>query len=283
LIYSLVDRRVEDGAWTGISRWDFMLRRIFPGLASVTKCPAGLRPGEDIVIAPNHLSLLVPVEVKTVVPLQGSAPTHFARDKAWRTPETAKMTRQQILMFSVNNRTFVAPSAFMVKRFRADCGLNGHFNPPVIVNWVDPIPRLERAGKPKIIGDWRDHNKGASAVRKLAAACPQWDFEPLNYQDEAGRLRRYGEASLYLCLSLSEGSPYSVCDAEAAALPIVTTDVGNYLEFQDAEVLSYAYRDSVGLVASAIERKLRVGRRLPSYFESYTFDRWRSDWARAIA
>jgi glycosyltransferase involved in cell wall biosynthesis len=162
--------------------------------------------------------------------------------------------------------------------FHRQCQLNGQYKPYVIPHWVDSIPSLPKSGKPKIIGDWRDNNKGSGIWRALAERCPQWEFQPLNFRTDEGRRKQYGEASLYLCLSLSEGGPYAVCDAEAAELPIITTDVGNYLEFKDCEVISWRNRGNPEIVIEAIGRKLSMGRGKPSYYQEYTFDRWAGLW-----
>lgn len=281
MIYSLVEKRIEDGGWSGIPRLDFQLRRIIPGLKSVAGYPPRLSEG-DIVIAPNHLSLRVPQGIRTIIMLQGTAATHYERDPEWRTRETMEMVIAQGQMFGLPNRTFMAPGAWVVGEFKRNCGLNGSFNPPVIVNWADPIPQLPKPGKPKILGNWKDPNKGSLVWRKLQARRPDWEFVPLGFRDLEQKRRMYGEASLYLCLSLSEGGPYSVADAEAAELPIVTTDVGNYLEFDDCMVIPWQERDNVELVIAAIEQKLRIGRRKPSYFKNYTFDCWKRYWEKLI-
>ncbi len=283
-IYSLVAKRFEDGGWTGVCRFDSMLRRIFPGLRSVTGLP--LLEDGDVVIADNHLSLEVPRRIRTVVVHHGCAATHFMRDQAWQNAQTHKIVRLQKRMVHMPNRTWVAPSSWVADAFSRE-NPNWMREVHVIPHWVDPISRkADEPARPIIIGDWRDANKGAALWRKLADRNPHWEFQPLNFRDDAGRREQYGHASLYLCLSVSEGGSYSMCDAEAADLPIVTTDVGNYREFDDCEVFPWIKRADVDYVATVIARKLAVGRQKPSFYSRYSFTDWRGAWeaaARAAA
>lgn len=73
-----------------------------------------------------------------------------------------------------------------------------------------------------------------------------------------------------------------MCDAEAAELAIVTTDIGNYMEFDDAEVIRWQDRDDLEIVIEAIERKLEAGRRKPSFYRDYTFEQWAQLWRNVI-
>ena len=271
-IISYVSKTVEQGGFTGVSRFDFSLRQVFPELKSLTELPA--LGSDDTVITDNHLSCEVPPEIKAVVCHHGCARIHFDRDPAWRSERLKNVVELQRKMLELPNRTFVAPSAWVAEQFG-----NGA---RVIPHWVEPIEPLPKYGKPKIIGDWRDNNKGYSTWKKLAAACPEWEFRPLQFTDGSGRRAQYGAASLYLCLSLSEGGSYSVCDAEAAGLPIVSTDTGNCREFDDAEVIRWQDRDDVALVIDAVRRKVEAGRRKPSYYASFTFAAWRAAWHEAI-
>jgi len=288
-IYSLVTKTVEQGGWTGVSRFDLELRAVLPGLISVTRLPGDLRD-DDVVIADNHLSMIVPAANRKIIVHHGCALTHYQRDRSWRSEATLQMIERQRLMFlncltEASVPVSVSPSAWVQERFSQDAApdLFDLEYSKVIPHWVEQIPSLPKSGKPKIIGDWRDHNKGADAWKQLAVHHPHWHFQPLDFKDMEGRRHQYGEASLYLCLSLSEGGSYAVCDAEAAELPIVTTNVGNYREFNDCEVIPWMDRDRSDLVAAVIERKLARGRTKPSFYAAYTFERWASAWQEVIS
>lgn len=282
MIYSYVVKRFEDGAWSGVPRFDNLIRRTLPGLQSVTSCPSDLRAG-DVVITDNHLSLDIPEEIRTVVVHHGSAAVHFARDPYWQTDRTAEIARLQDAMLKLKNREYVAPSAWVAEAFTEWHNAVG-YRATIIPHSVERIHRKQRSGsKPIIIGDWRDWNKGVAAFKELRnRKSSDWEFRPLSFQTDAERVKQYGEASLYLCLSLSEGGSFSLCDAEAAELPIVTTNVGNFKEFDDAEVIDWRKRDDPDLVIEAIERKLREGRSKPSFYEQYTFEVFRKLWEAVI-
>ena len=273
MLYSYVSKTSEQG-WTGVSRFDGLLRRVFPEMISSSVYRDDVITKDDVVITDNHLSLAVPDCIKTIVVHHGSAAVHYVRDNSWRNLKTSRMVGSQLLILALPNRTFVAPSQWVSEKF------GGKSN--IIPHWVEPISALPKSGKPIIIGDWRDNNKGSNTWRKIAAACPQWEFQPLSFRDDAGRRKQYGEASLYLCLSLSEGGSYAMCDAEAASLPVVSTDVGNYLEFDDCEVISWKDRDNVELVSAAIERKLKAGRNQRSFYNGYSFEMWAELWRAVV-
>ena len=283
MIYSYVARRVEDvpsgSLATGVPRFDQMLRRVFPEMVSVTRIPPDLHK-TDTIVTDNHLSVSVPEENRTVVVMHGCAQTHYDRDPNWQNRYNLGLTRLQHAMCLLPNRVFVAPSAWVLDQFGLACSYR--IPTHIIPHWADPISPTGKVGKPKIIGDWRDNNKGAGVWKFLADRCPQWEFQPLNFRDDAGRRKQYGEADLYLCLSLSEGGSYSMCDAEAAELPIVSTDVGNYLEFDDCEVIRWQDRDNLDLVAAAIDRKMHAGRRKPSFYQGYTFEVWKQKWEEVV-
>jgi len=284
-IYSYVLKRNEDGAWTGVPRFDITLRRALPGLISVTACPGALS-AEDRVIADNHLSCDVPADVRTIVVHHGCARTHYDRDPYWRTTETQKAVQFQTSMFELPNRLYVAPSAWVAEQFeevRTKAKALREIRNSLIPHWVEywPLKRAKQS-RPVIIGDWRDWNKGNAAAKRLAQHCPQWEFRALSFKTAEEKIRQYSEASLYLCLSLSEGAPYAVADAEAFELPIVTTDVGNYREFSDCEVISWRARDNAAVIAGAIERKLRAGRNKGSFYQTYSFESWRQAWENVI-
>lgn len=277
-IYSYVSRTAEQGGWTGVSRFDQSMRRVFDGLVSTTELPA-LNEG-DVVITDNHLCLDVPDIIKTIVVHHGCAATHYDRDPQWRTRHTASLVEAQSRMYSFAlNRIFVAPSQWVAGEFARQIF---EYNPHVIPHWVGRIEPATKQKRPLITGDWRDNNKGIFTIRHLAQHCPQWDFIGLSFRDDADRREQYGKASLYLCLSLSEGGSYSMCDAEAAELPIVSTNVGNYLEFDDCEVIRWQDRDKWEIVAAAIERKLKVGRRKPSFYQNYDSSRYNALWREIV-
>jgi glycosyltransferase involved in cell wall biosynthesis len=280
MIYSLVGRRIEDTTpdqiISGVVRFDSYLRRVFPGLRSIT--PAGLPTftPADVVIADNHLSLLVPDTTPTIVVHHGCAATHWQADPTWRNATTARIVDEQRRMLMRPNRLYVAPSSWVRDEFARIYGLAADYA-RVIVNWVPVIerPTRPRAFRPIVLGDWRDENKGFPLVTEVAAMAPGFQFRQLRCATDAERIAAYQDADMYLCLSASEGGSYSMADAEAAGLPIVTTDSGNARDFERC----WGCARTAESAATAIRTFPRRG---PSFYSTYTFDVWAALWRKAV-
>lgn len=287
MIYSLVAKRQEDvppgQIRTGVVRFDSYLRMAIPGLESITPDELPRFDRDDIVIVDNHLSLLVPDDIRTVVTHHGMAQCHYDRDPEWRTRRTLEICNGQRKMFDKPNRTYVAPSAWVRDQFCRHYGLPLDYA-TVIVNWVPPIKRKPTGRKMgrdrlRIVGDFRDANKGAGLWESVARLLPQFEFVPLHFTTDVQRAITYAKADGYLCLSLSEGGSYSVADAEAAGLTVISTPVGNAAEFRahviplDAEPGQIA-----GIVLAAMAR----GRFHPSFYGNYGFEVWAKAWSSLL-
>ena len=288
LLISLVPERFEDGAWSGVPRFDWELRKAFDGLISLALTPATRvllaqlarsRP-DTIVITANETSLDVPDALRTIVVHHGCAQTHFDRDPHWRGRGPHRLCAAQRAMYQRPNRTFVAPSAWVAEQFST------HYQvplAPVIPNWVPGLAAAadEAHAKQRVLGDFRTWNKGSEVLPRLAARMPELEFRALSCT-YATRHEAYARADAYLGLSVSEGGSYALCDAEVARLPIVMTDVGNCREFSAANVIAWGARDDLDQVSSALERALREPR-AASFYEQFSFERWRSAWRAVVA
>jgi glycosyltransferase involved in cell wall biosynthesis len=282
-LISFVPVRFEDGAFSGVPRFDHELRRIFPDLISLragVKSRALLallaaRRPDTLVITCNEESLLVPESLRTIVVHHGCAQTHFDRDPTWRGRKPRRLCEAQRAMYARKNRWFVSAAAWTSREFAAHYGV-----PParVIPHWVPPIewPLAPRGRRPVVLGDFRDWNKGKKILPLLAAELQEFELRALQCTYET-RQRAYQEADGYLSLSVSEGGSYAVCDAEAAGMPLVMTDVGNCDEFTHALKIPWQRRDDLPLVAATVRRALGTGRG-PSFFTAYGFDAWASAW-----
>jgi len=285
-LISLVPQRFEDGGFSGVPRFDWELRRALPGIQSINttlKYRAWLkyiawREPDTIVITGNETSLMVPDILRTIVLHHGSAQTHFNRDPGWRGSMERGFCRAQRAMYSRPNRWYLSAARWTSDRFSEHYGVP---LAPVLPSWVESI---EHAGvknaRPIVLGDFRTFNKGSEVVAKLAAARPNIEFRDLRTTYDK-RKAVYAAADAYLCLSLSEGGSFAVSDAEATRLPLITTDVGNYLEYTESYVIPWQQRDDVDTVLGALDRALG-GARGPSFFESYTFEKWRAAWQSQI-
>jgi len=288
---------------TGVNRFSGYFKRAFPEVLNVTPGTVGAiewRDG-DVVVTDNHLSLLVPDSVRTIVVHHGCAATHYERDFAWRNAETLAMVNAQREMLSRPNRFFVAPSEWVADEFGKIAGWTRDakrrvdrkgYEPTIIPHFVEFIgiagPGQLPGVKPVIIGDWRTLNKGSGVIDKYREECPQYEFRQLDFDptNDAARQEFYRSADAYLCLSLSEGAPYSVADAEAASLPIVSTICGNVCEFpqDDFYIIQNRFSSEHGVEegVNAIRAALENGRRTPSFYESWDFTKWQAAWRRVI-
>lgn len=281
-LISLVPQRFEDGGWSGVPRFDWELRQVFPSLRSMNTRWCSIRAlrriakqePDTIVITGNETSLLVPENLRTVVVHHGCAQTHYNRDPTWRGRAPRRLCLAQQKMYYLPNRWFVAAAKWTAHQFSA------HYQvplAPVIPNWVSLIKRHPVNNvRPVVLGDWRTFNKGQHLIDQLNAKIANFEFRSLVCTYE-NRSAAYQSADCYLCLSLSEGGAYSMSDAEAATLPIITTDVGNCLEYHQSRVFPWEQRDNVQIVHDMITQALNIPRG-PSFFELWTRERWTAAW-----
>jgi hypothetical protein len=120
---------------------------------------------------------------------------------------------------------------------------------PVDVDRFDA--RLDNEGSNLVLHDAREKHKGSRLIPRLAAAFPEWRFEPLDCDPEAvaDRMRK---ARMFVHLSRYEGNSVVCNEAMAMNLPCFFTDVGLFRdEDRPTEVqligADTAYRDPDGL------------------------------------
>lgn len=269
-------------ARTGVPRFSAYFEIAFQEVFNITPGVVGAvewRKG-DVCVTDNHLGMLLPPEVRAIVVHHGCASYHYEVDAAWRNAETERMVADQLAILKRPNTRFVAPSAWVRDRFREIAPMG--YAPTVIPHWVPLIDERRNCnfGKPVIIGDWRTANKGLGVIDRLRVKMPRYEFRQLDFDGDEARRATYRQADAYLCLSLSEGAPYAVADAEAASLPIVTTEVGNVHEFAGCRVI--ADRENVEQIGDALGAALANGRTMPSFFAEWTFKKWREAWEAVL-
>jgi hypothetical protein len=267
-----------------VPRFSQYFREAFPGVFNITPGVSGAVSWreDDVCVTDNHLSIHVPSRVQTIVVHHGCAPYHYEVDESWRSPGTEQIATAQRLMFHKPNRIFVAPSLWIANIFKRYAPAS--YVPLVLPHWVPLIKSKERTleGRlPVVVGDWRNANKGKDLIDSIRRSAPEIEFRQLDFDGADAREKFYRNADAYLCLSLSEGAPYSVADAEAASLPIVTTEVGNVYEFEDCWRIENreSVENVVGMVRGALEDWNKRG---PSYFEKHNFEAWKAAWQVVI-
>jgi glycosyltransferase involved in cell wall biosynthesis len=282
-VISLVKHRFEDGDFTGVPRFDFELRKAIPGLISLNMTLFNLLrlyywvllcPKDIVVITSSELSIKVPSAIKTIVVLHGCAQTHFDRDPFWRDRMALQYCHAQRQMYTRPNRWFVSPARWTSDEF------SRHYQVPaaqIIPHWVEvPLRHAsKKSNRPIVLGDWRNFNKGKHIIESLKQCRPDLEFRTLNCTYET-RHHMYQDADVYLCLSASEGGSYSMSDAVACGLPVVTTDVGNYHEY-DVDVILWQDREQPQVVSDAIDRAL--SRPQQNFFATYSLELWSQQWS----
>lgn len=288
-LFHLLAAHWSDGSRTGVPRFSRDFMRAFPAVYNITPGVVDSlewKPG-DLVVTDNHLGMLVPDEVPVVVVHHGCAPYHYHVEPGWRNADTLFMAAQQRRVLARPNTFFVAPSGWVHQKFYELAPDSRQYlrNSFPIPHWTQPWEeKLVGTVKmrPLVVGDWRNFNKGAGQIDAVRKACPEVCFEQLDFEPTPeGRERAYRHADAYLCLSLSEGAPYSVADAEAQGLPIITTKVGNVEEFTGCYVVQD--RDPE-LVASAVRFALaqHPQRRRHTFYTTFTWSCWRARWGHVL-
>ncbi len=288
LLISFVKNRFEEGDYSGVPRFDWELRKVFSNLVSLSDCFYSrfylfylslFFSSKTVVITCNELSLKVPKNLNTIVVHHGCAQTHFDRDEQWRDSEAKLFCNAQEKMYKLPNRIFVSPSMWCATEFSRHYNVERAY---VIPHWVDPIKKdpIDATKKPIILGDWRSFNKGDYLIDTLRARMPHVEFLQLKCTYDT-RKHFYEKASLYLCLSLSEGGSYSMADAESANLSILTTDVGNYNEFE-CNVISWKDRDNIDLLENKLSQLLTQSKS-SSFYDTWSFDDWSDAWKKVVS
>lgn len=290
-LFHLLAEHWGDGSRTGVPRFSRDFQRAFPDVLNIT--PGLVEAVEwkegDLVVTDNHLGMLVPERVPAVVVHHGCAPYHYSVDPGWRNPDTLFMAAQQRRVLGRPNTFFVAPSAWVGDRFD---NLNeqwrigrGHFT-YTIPHWTRPWEEKTVGTvklRPLVVGDWRNWNKGAEHIDAVRQACREVEFRQLDFEPTPeGREKAYRHADAYLCLSLSEGAPYSVADAEAQGLAIITTEVGNVEEFGGCYVVPN--REDARNVALAVRFALLKNprRRRNTFYSTFTWECWVARWSHVL-
>lgn len=283
-IWHLVDGPFKRGLFTGVPRFDHELRVVFTGMETVNYLPSEFNPKFDVVIAEDHKSIEVPEETKTIVVNHTCARVKYDLDKSWRKDRTKEILNDQERMFYLRNRTYVASSGWLLEQFSRHHGLPVNYG-MILPNWVHKInrPPIRRRNTHRyvIIGDWRTPGSGSLIIEKMRRKYPEFDFKQLKCTHIA-RQREFSEADAYICLSKSEGSSYTLADAEAADLPIVSTPTGNIYEFQYDKILDINKLDNLEHISSQIHNAIIDGKNGQSYYSSYRFNEWANAWKNII-
>lgn len=204
------------------------------------------------LICDNQHLLELPADLPAIGFQHGVA---FDKMKVTRSLRDARMAFAQHRAAYRPNTLWVACARWIAERFGA---LHGNRAAHVIYHPVDLDRfdgRLDNHGSTLVLHDARSEAKGRSAVERLAAALPEYRFEPLACApgEVPDRMRK---AHAFVHLSRYEGNSIVCNEAMASDLPCFFTRVGLFRdEGGPTEVVTIdsrtAYRDPERLVQEA--------------------------------
>ena len=174
------------------------------------------------LICDNHHLRHVPRDVPAIGFQHGVA---FDKARVTRNLGDVRMALGQRMVARRPNTVWVACAEWIARRFAA---LQGNGAAHVIRHAVDLERfdgRLDNQGSRLVLHDARSEAKGKSAVAALAAALPEYRFEPLACapDDVPERMRK---ARAFVHLSRYEGNSIVCNEAMASNLPCLFTRVG---------------------------------------------------------
>jgi len=237
----------ENGSFGGLARFDYELKKAFPDLISLLRSPINwneFNPEECIVISDQSYIFEVPLEFKVIAVHHGMAAIHKQRNPNW---SGDLFVHQQSRMSERPNTWFVGISKFTQDAAKEVHGIEDH---AVILHGVDTKNDCIPSKGYSIVGDWRNESKGRYIAEKLKNQNTMFTFDQLScgqYEKTSG----YINHNIYLCLSVHEGNSYSMMDAIACGLPVLSTNVGlfhgDYASIL-GESIPWQERDNIDLI-----------------------------------
>ena len=293
----------------GVARFDYCLSLIFPEriffkgpeqIDELLEYINTLNTNDYIIVTDNHLSSQIPQSIPLTVVHHGVARTHLEREPSWDDKWKNLCVYGQDLMFHLrksNNTRFISPTKFCQNEFYRIYGK--HYKTyeniylPHASELDENIYKKELNDKPVVIGNWIQNSKGKDLIPELIKELPEFEFRPLQLDfnnktiEEYNKLKQqmYIDADIYLCLSIVEGSSYSVLDAMLNNLLIVSTDVGIMEnEVNKKSFVSLSWKDrrikniskQIRYVWENKEKYFNKSRE--EYFKIISWERWSERW-----
>jgi hypothetical protein len=267
------------GSLGGVARFDHELHKIFPDIIT-TENPKHIEEAKNaIAITGNNMCLEISDRIPVVSVHHGCAATHKEREPSWAGNH---YVAGQQRMAKRPNTFFVAPSTFMKDEFKRHHNIDSE----LILHSVETTPIVNTVRAKKVIGDWRDNNKGIHIVKELQKVS-SFEFIPLRC-GAYDKAEAYSTASIYLTLSLSEGCSYSQLDAIACNLPVLSTTVSLfYKDMPTTCGIAINWRDRDDF--KVIEEELNFIYDNYDKFEprkwlvnNNSFDNWKAKWNNLI-
>ena len=295
----------------GVARFDFCLslitnheRVFFKGPEEINDLLEYYQKNKGIIITDNHLSSQISKDIPLIVVHHGVARTHAEREKNWDEKWKNLCVRGQDLMFHLRkpkNTIFVSPTIFCKNEFSRIYGKIYSEFPNYYLPHASELDeskfKMKLNEKPIILGNWSQDHKGKNLISELIKKLPEFEFRNLKVDfknksiDEFNNIKQkmYIDSDIYLCLSIVEGSSYSVLDAMLNNLLIVSTDVGimeNEVDKNSFVSLSWKNLE-VDYICKKIKyiwkkREKYFNKSREEYFKLTNFDKWKHQWNEVI-
>tara|TARA_B100001093_G_C26714814_1_gene965162 strand:- start:20 stop:994 length:975 start_codon:yes stop_codon:yes gene_type:complete len=295
-------------SYGGVSRFDYCLSLAFPdrlffkGPEEIDNLLNFYKKNKNdyIIITDNHLSSQIPDNIPLIVVHHGVARTHLEREPNWEEIWKNRCVYGQDLMFllrSPRNTLFVSPTKFCINEFGRIYGTQYDEYKNICIPHASELDeskfKVSLNKKPIIIGNWSQNHKGKNLIPELEKSLPEFEFRPLNVDlknktvEQFNELKQqlYLEADIYLCLSVIEGSSYSVLDGMLNNLLIVSTDVGIMenevskdsfvmIPWKDIEIKNIS--EKIRFIWKNKEKYFNKSRL--EYFKLTNFENWSKSW-----
>lgn len=295
----------------GVARFDYCLSKIIPdriffkGPDQIDELLKFYSENNDyIIVTDNHLSSQIPEDIPLLVVHHGVARVHLEREPGWNNNWKNLCVYGQDLMFHLrkpNNTIFISPTKFCKNEFYRIYGKQYKLYKNVYIPHVSELDILKFKKKfnfrPVIIGNWSQKSKGSELIEDLKKELPQFKFKPLELDFKDKTIEEYNSikqemyisSDIYLCLSVVEGSSYSVLDAMLNNLLIVSTDVGIMEnEVSKDSFVGLSWKDlDVKTIASKIKfiwlnKEKYFNKSHKEYFKLINWEKWGREWKKLI-
>jgi hypothetical protein len=309
-IISFCNNKYPDN-YGGVARFDYCLSLVFPdriffkGPEQINQLIEFYKNNNNcLIITDNHLSSYIPKEIPLIVVHHGVARVHLEREPNWDEKWKNLCVYGQDLMFHLRkpeNTIFVSPTKFCRNEFARIYGKKYNMYKNIFIPHVSELDETKYKTsfnkKPVIIGNWIQNSKGRDLIDDLIKELPEFEFRPLQIDftnksiEEYNNMKQqmYIDADIYLCLSIVEGSSYSVLDAMLNNLLIVSTDVGimeNEVSKDSFIELSWKDRGieniskNIRYIWENKERYFNKSRE--EYFRLINWEKWESEWKKLV-
>lgn len=237
----------DKGHYGGVARYDYHVSLVFPhrifikGPEQKNKLISLLEKIQNtIVFTDNHLACDIPNKYRTILVHHGSALTHAEREPLWNKywKDLCCNGQKQMLSYrDINTTKILSCSTFCIDEFsKFFPNIYREFKKSTILHTSELNEKIYKQkwnDKPRVLGNWKDINKGKDVVQILQKE-QDYIFNDLKVSPINGNIKDFNkrkqdiylQSDVFLQLSLCEGNSYSTLDALLCGIPVVSSNVG---------------------------------------------------------